>query len=412
MNQTAVLSESEALVRRIARTVSDHNAYRKRCIGLVPTENVLSPLAQQMLTTDLSHRYLFQNPQWRYVGGKHLGDLEEHAKQLARQVFGAEYVNVRPLSGENCTNIVIDSVVDRGDTFYHVAAEDGGHFAAKAVAERIGATRRLLPYDRARATFDIDACREAFARDPPDVIYIDASMMLFEHPIRELRAIAADAIIVYDASQVLGLIAGGAFQDPLEQGADVLSGSTHKSLPGPQKGIILTNRADIMDRIEETIFPGHVSNFHLHHVGALAVTLAETVAHGSDYAHQMVRNAQAFAAELDRLGFEVQGRDRGYTRTHQVWIDITGHWSADEAVDLLHEANLIANVNLIPTIRAKGLRLGVPEVTRLGMREDEMRRIAGFMHDVLIERQDASKVRERVMDLALRFHAPTYCFSP
>ena len=394
----------------VLAAIERHEVYRSDCVGLVPTENRLSPLARRAQDSDLGHRYLFQNPQWRYVGGKHLAEVETAAVELARAVFGVAHANVRPLSGENCTNVVIHALLEPGGAFYHLAMEDGGHFAAASVAARLTDRRRLLPYDAARATIDLDGCARAFAETPPDVIYLDASMTLFPHPLRALRELAGpDAIIVYDASQVLGLIAGGAFQDPLREGADVLSGSTHKSLPGPQKGVILTDRADLMARVEATIFPGHVSNFHLHHVAALAVTLAETQAFGAAYAHQTIANARAFGRELGRLGLPVQG-GAAVTDSHQVWLDVRPFGGADAAVDRLHAANLIANVNLIPSLRAKGLRLGTPEVTRLGMREPELRRLAGWMADVLVGRATPAQVGAQVAALARRFDRVHYCF--
>lgn len=398
-------------LRSVLAAVSEQERYRAQCVGLVPTENLLSPLARSVLASDLGNRYLFQNPQWRYVGGKHLSEVEAAAVTLARELFGASHANVRPLSGENCTNIVIHAVVKPGDTFYHLAMEDGGHFAARSVAARITDDLRLVPYDPVNATLDVEACARAFAAAPPDVIYLDASMILFPHPVAELRRLAGpDAIIVYDASQVLGLLAGGLFQDPLREGADVLSGSTHKSLPGPQKGIILTNRDDLMARVESTIFPGHVSNFHLHHVAALAVTLAEALEFGADYARQTIANARAFGAELRRLGLGVQGGER-ITDSHQVWLDVAPLSTPDAAVEALHEANLIANVNLIPSLRRKGLRLGTPEVTRLGMREGEMAQIARFVHGVLATSEPREGIRSRVTQLARRFTSVGFCHS-
>ena len=396
-------------LERILAAVEHQAAYRAECVGLVPTENLLSPAARGVMGSDLGHRYLFQNPQWRYVGGKHLAEVETLAQELARDLFGARHADGRPLPGENCTNIVIHTVLRPGGTFYHLAMEDGGHFAARSVAARLTADLRQVPYDAANATLDLAGCARAFEAAPPDVIYLDASMVLFAHPVRELRSLAGpDAIIVYDASQVLGLLAGGIFQDPLREGADVVSGSTHKSLPGPQKGLILTNRDDIAARVEATIFPGHVSNFHLHHVAALAVTLAEAQEYGAAYARQTVANARARGLELARLGLAVQGGER-VTDSHQVWLDASPLATPDEAVEALHEVNLIANVNLIPSLRRKGLRLGTPEVTRLGMREPEMARLAALLHATLTGAEPPGQVRERVTDLARRFRTVQYC---
>ncbi len=408
----ALLGETRAQERieHLLTASRNHDAYRDACIGLVPTENRLSPLAKQIMTGDLSHRYLFQNPQWRYVGGKYLSQIEREAQALACELYGAHCANVRPLSGENCTNIVIHAVTPRDGAFYHLAMEDGGHFAAASVAERLTQCRHLLPCDPVHGGLDLEACARAFADVPPDVIYLDASMMLRAHPIRELRALVGpEPIIVYDASQVFGLLAGSTFQDPLGEGADILSGSTHKSLPGPQKGMILTRREDLMERIDATIFPGHVSNFHLHHVAALAVTLAEAHAYGQAYAEATIRNARTFAARLHEHGLSVQTK-APFTDSHQVWLDVTDLATPDEAVERLHDANLIANVNLIPTLRAKGLRLGTPEVTRLGMGVDEMVQLADLLVDALAHERPIEDVRADVVALASRFQDVHYAF--
>ncbi len=184
--------------------------------------------------------------------------------------------------------------------------EDGGLFAADSVADRRTDNRDLLPCDPTSGGLDLEACTIAFAAAPSDVIYLDASMILRAHPIRELRALVGpELIVVHDASEIFGLLAGGTFQDPFEEGADILSGSTHKSLPGPQKGMILTRRANPRERVDATIVPGYVSNFHRYPVAALAITLAESQAFGRAYAEATIANARALAAGLAARGLSV-----------------------------------------------------------------------------------------------------------
>jgi glycine hydroxymethyltransferase len=294
------------------------------------------------------------------------------------------HVNVRPLSGENCTNIVIHALWSRVTVFYHLGMHDGGHFAANSVAARMTERRRrLLPYDAARATFDLDACARsvrgrAARRHLPRRVDGSCSAPARgaagvgrarrDHRVRRLSGARADR---------RGALPGPA---PRRRGRPL--GSTHKSLPGPQKGIIMTNRADIMARVEATIFPGHVSNFHLHHVAALAVTLAETQAFGADYASADDRQRP----RARRRTRTARTRRAGRRARDDVAPGLARRARSrdpDEAVERLHAANLIVNVNLIPSLRAKGLRLGTPEVTRLGMGEAEMRVLAGLIHVAL-----------------------------
>ncbi len=212
---------------------------------------------------------------------------------------------------------------------------------------------------------------------------------------------------------MLGLIAGGAFPNPLDLGADVMTSSTHKTFPGPpQGGVIFTNREDLFKAIQKAVFPGLTSNYHHHRYAATAVTAIEMMKFGKAYAEQVVNNARALAEELHAVGFRVVAENKGFTRTHQVLVDVSEIGGGTKTAALLEEANIIVNRNALPWDKGfrdpSGLRLGVQEMTRFGMGKDEMRVIAEFMARVLIRREDPSSVRKEVIEFRREFTQVKY----
>ena len=223
---------------------------------------------------------------------------------------------------------------------------------------------------------------------------------------------------MYDGAHVLGLIAGGEFQDPLREGADVMTGSSHKTFPGPQGGFVLSDSDDekFHRKLNNSIFPGTCSSYHLHHVAGKAVALAEFEEFGADYARDIVANAKALAAALAAEGFDVLAEDRGYTASHQV---LTRHGDIDsgagkKAAEKLEKSGIITNMNMLPgdtkAMQPSGLRLGVPELTRVGMGTDEMTDVAGFFARALIKNEDSSKIKSDVKSFKSSFQTVKYCF--
>tara|TARA_B100001175_G_C19462534_1_gene617304 strand:- start:845 stop:1549 length:705 start_codon:yes stop_codon:yes gene_type:complete len=223
---------------------------------------------------------------------------------------------------------------------------------------------------------------------------------------------------MYDGAHVLGLIAGGVFQDPLREGADVMTGSSHKTFPGPQGGFLLSSNEDttFQRKLNNAMFPGVCSSYHLHHVAGKVVALAEFEAFGASYAQDIVKNAQTFAQALAAEGFDVLAESRGYTASHQV---LTRHGEIDSgagatAAALLEEAGIITNMNMLPgdtkAMTPSGLRLGVQELTRVGMGPREMEEVASFYSRVLLKQHDPSTVKQDVSNLKSEFQHVQYCF--
>ena len=223
---------------------------------------------------------------------------------------------------------------------------------------------------------------------------------------------------MYDGAHVLGLIAGGVFQDPLREGADVMTGSSHKTFPGPQGGFLLSSSEDeaFHRRLNNAMFPGVCSSYHLHHVAGKVVAMAEFEAFGQAYATDIVRNAKKFGESLASEGFDVLAESRGYTASHQV---LTRHGAVDSgegavAAKRLEEAGIITNMNMLPgdtkAMNPSGLRLGVQELTRVGMGVNEMAEVASLYARLLIHGEDPKSVRKDVKHLKSDFQYVQYCF--
>ncbi len=254
---------------------------------------------------------------------------------------------------------------------------------------------------------------------PPKLAMFGGSVLPFPHPVKELADTFHDlgATVCYDAAHVAGLIAGGRFQDPLREGADVMTISTHKTLPGPQGGAVLS-WSRLEDQIKRATFPGNVSNHHLHHVAGKAVMFAEMTAFGEEYADQIVKNSKALGQALYERGLKVLGEKRGFTESHVLNVDIVKYGDGRTLEEKLEEANIILNRNLLPyDIRMGrhfqapgGIRIGTLECTRLGMKESEMVAIAELIKRVVVDGESPTKVREDVVELRKGFQKVQYCF--
>jgi len=288
------------------------------------------------------------------------------------------------------------------------------------LAGKLGLNVVFLPFDKEEMNIDVDKAEKVIRDVEPDLVLFGASVFLFPHPVKELRDVAkeVEAVVAYDASHVLGLIAGKQFQNPLKEGADVVTSSTHKTFPGPQHGMIMC-KTEFKEAVDRAVFPGVLSNHHLHNVVALAIALCEMRAFGIDYAKQIVKNAKALAEALANEGFEVVAEHKGFTESHQVLVDlIPSGLSGLEAEKMLERAGILVNRNLLPWDKERGrnfrdpsgIRIGVQEVTRLGMREEEMKDVARFMADVLLRKKDVREVAKNVAEFRKDFVKIEYSF--
>ncbi|MCX8182567.1 MAG: serine hydroxymethyltransferase [Candidatus Methanomethyliaceae archaeon] len=405
---------SERDIKTIKEIVREHTEWRGSCINLIASENVISRRVKEMLVSDLGNRYGIGFLHNRfYSGTKYIDELENYTTELAKKVFAAEHVNYVPISGTMANLVLFNALTAPGDIVTALSVIDGGHASFRECSKIHGVSLVPMPFSMDEMNIDVGEAEKLIARVKPKIVLLGASEILFPHPVMELRGIADEvgAIVAYDAAHVLGLIAGGVFQDPLGEGAEIVTGSTHKTFFGPQGGIILCKGkyAKVIDNAVWQL----VNNHHIHRVAGLSVALAEFLAFGREYAKKVVNNAKKLAEELYNCGIDVLGANKGFTMSHQV-IFKAPNGNGDGAAKRLEEANIVTTKTPLPSDKTEedcsGVRLGTQEITRIGMGEEEMAKIAWLIKRVLLDREDPSKVREDVIKVAREFRTVKYSF--
>jgi glycine hydroxymethyltransferase len=408
-----------------------HHRWFQECIPLIASENIPSPAVRETLTTDFGNRYAEGWPGERvYAGCRFIDQVEFKCIELMKKLFNTEFVDVRPISGVVANLVVYAAFTEPGDTMMALSIPCGGHITTgkKELGGTAGAVRGLiveyLPLDYKELNIDVDKAKSkieelAAKSKPPKLVMFGGSVFPFPHPVKELAEIihSVGGTIGYDAAHVAGLIAGKQFQDPLREGADVVSLSTHKTFFGPQHGGVLSWEKNA-EKIKRATFPGMVSNHHLHAVAGVAIASAEMLEFGREYTSQIVKNAKALAQALYERGFNVLAEHKGFTLSHVILIDITKHGDGGTIEETLEKANIIINRNLLPWdikegrhfMHPGGIRLGVSEVTRLGMKEAEMAEIAEFIKRVIIDKESLEKVRADIAEFRKNYQRVHYCF--
>ncbi|RLF29896.1 MAG: serine hydroxymethyltransferase [Thermoplasmata archaeon] len=412
-------------VEYIREQAMKNNEYFGSSLPMIASENVLSPLCKEMLLTDFHGRYAEGTPGNRYYEGCRFFDrVEEKAMELAKKLFRCRYADVRPTAGTTANMAVLKALIKPGEPAVVLDTANGAHisFGKWGAAGLRGIDLISFPFDDDQMNIDVDKAVKLIREVKPKLTLCGRSVFLFPSPLEEISEAAHDvgAYVVYDAAHVLGLIAGKRFQDPLREGADVMTGSTHKTLPGPQGGILLSDHTGNTDedkrflrRLGFGVFPGVTSSYHLHHVAAKAIAFAEHLEFGEEYAEQTIKNAKKLGQSLFERGFKVFGEKLGFTESHQILVEI-GKGKGKEASKKLEEAGIITNMNMIPgdedPLNPSGLRLGTQELTRIGMKENEMDYIAELFERVLQKKEKTSKIREIVNDMRKDFQEIHYCF--
>jgi aminomethyltransferase len=435
----------------LRRAVDNHRWRQERCINLIPSEMTLSPAARLLSVSDPAFRYaehrkvtaLLDAEVFYYQGTGFIGEVERLLAAELASFLGCRQVETRLLSGQMANTAVFSALVDylnrdarRGEprrlrSVLNNHIIKGGHLSAQPM----GALRDYVARDpstespavtafpvRPENPYQIDVSRvgEVLERCRPELVILGKSMIIHREPVRELRAMidgmGLRTVLMYDMAHVLGL-AGPHFQEPFREGADLVTGSTHKTFFGTQRGIVAADlseqdpRGPLWKAIERRTFPGAVSNHHLGTMLGLLLAAYEMNAFRDGFQRQVLTNAKALARALRDQGLDVAGDPAlDFTETHQVVVEI-GYGQGVEAAERLEDNNIIVNYQASPReegfTAAGSLRLGVAEMTRFGMKERDFRELAGLVAEAVRGRRS---VRDEVARLRGRFLELGYCF--
>src|SRR3989304_713010 len=384
------------LVLKLVDATRNHEHYRDaECINLIASEGLKSPAVKQIqaLSSDLEGRYaegendLEGHVKKRYYQGqKYMSLIEDCATDLMKSLFKCTWADVRLVSGTHANLATFKGlslaaknrkmVVTPLSCGAHISHDYTGLSGAVLGLENINHVYSIEEFN-----IDADKSAHVIRASKPGIITFGGSLFLFPHPVKELKAVADEvgAYVAYDGSPVFGVIAGGAFQDPFSEGADFITSSTHKTFPGPQGGVILGNAKNArlekaIKAIQFAIFPLSTSNTHLGRLPAVGIAALEMKLFGAELARQTVKNAQTAGQYLCENGLEVLCESKGFTRSHQIAVDVSGFGGGKKVAQQLEEANIILNKNLLPyddqddRDNPSGLRIGFQDVTRRGFR--------------------------------------------
>ena len=421
----------------IRSILEKHHDYWRNAIPLIASENVTSPAVREAAISDLVHRYAEGWIGERvYPGNQYFDEIEELCLKLLKEIFEAPFIDARPISGVVANLTVYTAFAEANDKMMAISIPVGGHISSGPLKAKTGAfiggtagaVSRLdvdyIPFDRYGLNIDVEAAIKAIKEKKPKIVQFGASVFLFPHPVKELAPTAHEvgAHVNYDAAHVAGLIAAKQFQDPLREGTDTMTMSTHKTFPGPQKGIVLAAREELAEKIKAAAFPSTTSNHHLMHVAGLAVAAAEFKKFGIPYSKQVIANAKFLGQALYERGFQVVCPEKNFTESHTLLVDISNFQDSiglgADVEQQLEKASIVANRNLLPWdiiekrhyTNPGGIRIGTQEITRLGMKETEMETIAEFFKAVLIDRKDPADVAKEVAEFRSDFQSIHYGF--
>jgi len=382
--------DASSLTRRIELLIGrNRTIHEVECINLNPATNVMNPRAEAALASGLGTRASLGYPGQKYeMGVEAIEEIEVIAAELACRVFGARYSEVRVGSGAFANLYAFIATCRPGDSIIVPPASVGGHVTHNqaGAAGLFGLDIHEFPVDGASYTVDLEGLAALAHRVHPKLITIGGSLNLVPHPVAEIRAIADEvgARVLFDAAHVCGLFAGGVWPNPLDEGADLMTMSTYKSLGGPAGGLVVTNEVTLAARIDAIAYPGLTANFDAGRTAALAIALLDWLYEGDQYARAMTATADALAKALAERGLPMFRTSLGYTTSHQLAV-VAECWGGGHAGAVrLREANILTSAIGLPGHAGMaGLRLGTPEAVRWGMTEPDMDQLADLIRDAL-----------------------------
>ncbi len=398
----------------LAEAMGHELTRQRQNIELIASENIVSPAVMAAMGSILTNKYAEGLPGKRYYGGcVHVDEVENIAIRRACELFGAKYANVQPHSGAQANLAVYFALLDLGDTVLGMDLSQGGHLTHGSPVNMSGKNYHFVSYGvNENGVIDYAALEKAVRANRPKLVVAGASAYPRAIDFARIAEIAHGygAYLMVDMAHIAGLVAGGCHQNPVPY-ADVVTTTTHKTLRGPRGGLILTNNAVLAKRLNSAVFPGTQGGPLEHVIAAKAVCFAEALKpEFKDYAHKIVENAQAMAAQLTARGVKLVS---GGTDNHLMLIDLRDEECTGKELEARLDAiHITANKNTVPgetrsPFITSGVRLGTPAVTTRGMGAEEMKAIADCIADC-IWHFDEKKDELSARVLALTEQFPLY----
>jgi len=386
-------SSSRELLERLT-FLADLNKtiHEKDCFNLNPATNVMNPRAEAFLSCGIGSRPSLGYPGDKYeMGLEAIEEIEVVASSLVAEIFCSKFAEIRVPSGAMANLFSFMAVCKPGDTIIVPPASIGGHVTHHnpGCAGLFGLNIIEAPIDKDYYTVDIDQLRELALKERPKLITLGGSLNLFQHPVSAVSSIAKEvgATLLFDAAHQCGLIAGNAWENPLDLGADIVTMSTYKSLGGPPGGAIVTNNAEIAEKIDSIAFPGMTANFDAAKSAALAVTMLDWKEFGKEYVAEMVLMSKTLASSLEEYDIPIFFGALGHTQSHQFAVLAEEYGGGQRASKLLRKSGFLACGIGLPVQDIEGdmngLRFGTPELVRWGMQAKHSNKLAGLVAKAL-----------------------------
>lgn len=396
----------------IRQIVGQYIQSRMECVPLVASENAMSSGVKMLCSSAIGERYCVgPTAPWRYPREAYLENIVSRTGELASRIFGGKAASVAPLSGSQCVAAIVLGMCRPGDVVMGLSHADGGHWALRSMAEKMQCDFEPLPLS-GRAKVDCEKLAHMVKTRPPKLVMVDASHSVEAIAPESIRsALPARVPLFYDLSHFMGLVPHHYLPNPFGRGITALHGSTHKSLFGPQKGLIVFGREadpDMIANVSAAAEKVLSSNTHLHHIAALGQALEEYEAFGGAYSAAVVKHARLFAQTLNAKGLKVLRAEHSFTESHQVLVQVDGR--AEFIWNGLTAAGILTNLIQVPREEALGFRFGLAETARLGYAAAEMEEVALIVADIINGAVDPKRAQAAVRELSGRSRAMKFCF--
>lgn len=362
---------------------------KRKTVPLCAAENIISPFVKIPLSGEFQERYIMDGvlsyrPVNNFIGSSSLHDIYELISYQCKKLYNADYADARTLSGMNCVTSLLMSITSNGDKIMVSDNQCGGHQSMEFVCQRLGLEIIKMPYDYENFTIDYDRTYKIL-KEEKIAYFLYAPSDIINPPEYEKLKLPEETVFLYDASQTLGLIAGKQVDNPIEKvNNSIVFGGTHKTLPGPANGLIMTCSRKWAQKIDSTISPKYLRHTQMHQVVSLLFALFEMEAFGEEYAYEIISLAQKIGKELINLDMSIPviNQNKVATCTHQIFIKTTEE-EMNRIFSNAFKHNLTLNKKNKKLFNMHGIRIGTQEIARLAWNNDPSKQIANIIHSLL-----------------------------